>query len=303
MSEITAFFKMLAERKYQENDLSDVTYALCKSHETFRQTFLSFCFEEEVDTDNLMREYAFSDSRPDFRFYDKNNKERIIEVKINDSMNHFEQYENTFPHAKHALIANYKCKNREGWVIKTWKEFYEKLNTTDLTKDELVKGYVEYLKVVVCVKEFKKVKLNICKDLVKFYDNLEVVVRKYNFTTYNSGTAFAPHCYGRFFYKDDLYFWFGLYFEENTVYLGFNNDDSWVPLPILKKLRELKEGEDFEQVGDGNRGFFWFSLDEQQFKILCDDGKGEITLEQQSKVLEDFFIETMKKIGAEEYLN
>lgn len=59
MSEkINLFFESMAERLTNENDLSDITYALCKTDNDFRKFFLEYCFEEAVDTDNLIREYA-----------------------------------------------------------------------------------------------------------------------------------------------------------------------------------------------------------------------------------------------------
>ena len=55
MSEkINLFFESMAERLTNENDLSDITYALCKTDEDFRKFFLEYCFESPVDTDNLI---------------------------------------------------------------------------------------------------------------------------------------------------------------------------------------------------------------------------------------------------------
>ena len=72
---INKFFEYLAERKYHENDLSDITYALCYANDNFRKCFLNFCFKDEndsvdIDTRDLTREYSIEDSRPDFYFHD-----------------------------------------------------------------------------------------------------------------------------------------------------------------------------------------------------------------------------------------
>lgn len=53
---INIFFESMAERLTNENDLSDITYALCKTDNDFRKFFLEYCFEEAVDTDNLIRD-------------------------------------------------------------------------------------------------------------------------------------------------------------------------------------------------------------------------------------------------------
>ena len=90
------FFLSLAERKHNENDLSDITYALCKANDEFRKFWLKYCFEDDIDTEDLVREYQDGFSRPDFFFHDLNNQERIIEVKIYDWNQHFEQYEEYF---------------------------------------------------------------------------------------------------------------------------------------------------------------------------------------------------------------
>ena len=85
MSEkINLFFESMAERLTNENDLSDITYALCKTDDDFRKFFLEYCFESPVYTDNLIREYADEGSRPDFYFIGRDNNEYLIEVKIYD---------------------------------------------------------------------------------------------------------------------------------------------------------------------------------------------------------------------------
>ena len=94
---INIFFESMAERLTNENDLSDITYALCKTDNDFRKFFLEYCFEEAVDTDNLIREYADEGSRPDFYFIGRDNNEYLIEVKIYDRNQHFDQYNNQFP--------------------------------------------------------------------------------------------------------------------------------------------------------------------------------------------------------------
>ena len=99
-NELSNFFSALAERKHNENDLSDITYALCYSDDEFCRFFLHFCFDEEIKTFDLTREYQRDSSRPDFYFHDLENQERIIEVKLYDRNQHFNQYEKAFPSGK-----------------------------------------------------------------------------------------------------------------------------------------------------------------------------------------------------------
>ncbi len=114
-TDLNSFFSFLAERKNSENDLSDITYSMCQTNGNFKRFFLKFCFDEEVDTNDLSREYAQNDSRPDFFFHDRKNQERLIEVKLYDRNQHFAQYKKEFPDAKYSFIANYQHEKVDGW--------------------------------------------------------------------------------------------------------------------------------------------------------------------------------------------
>lgn len=50
-AEWISFFEYLADRMRNENDLSDITFALCKSNKDFQNLFLNFCFDENLDTE------------------------------------------------------------------------------------------------------------------------------------------------------------------------------------------------------------------------------------------------------------
>ena len=152
---INIFFESMAERLTNENDLSDITYALCKTDNDFRKFFLEYCFEEAVDTDNLIREYADEGSRPDFYFIGRDNNEYLIEVKIYDRNQHFDQYNNQFPNAKYAYISNYILNDEDLceadkralplWKLKTWFDYYKKLSESAIKDKDLVVGYLSYL--------------------------------------------------------------------------------------------------------------------------------------------------------------
>ena len=91
---LSAFFSVLAERAYRENDLSDVTYALLEANRAFRQFFLDFFFPHEgLEGEKVVieREHVIGDSRPDF-WIRNGNEVYLVEVKIWDGGHHFEQY-------------------------------------------------------------------------------------------------------------------------------------------------------------------------------------------------------------------
>ena len=115
---------------------------------------------------DLIREYADEGSRPDFYFIGRDNNEYLIEVKIYDINQHFDQYNKQFPNANYAYISNYILNDEDLcdsdrkalplWKLKTWLEFYEKLSESGIREKELVAGYLSYLREVIYVREFEK---------------------------------------------------------------------------------------------------------------------------------------------------
>ena len=92
---LTSFFQAFAERAYKENDLSDVTYAVCRSDEDFMKFFLEFFFKGKIQPDEVKcfeREHSDDMGRPDFWIETKKGDAYIIEVKIGDWKQHFDQY-------------------------------------------------------------------------------------------------------------------------------------------------------------------------------------------------------------------
>lgn len=300
---ISRFFEALAERKYNENDLSDLTYALCNANDEFRKFWLQFCFDEDIDTNDLRREYQEGFSRPDFFFHDLNNQERIIEVKIYDRNQHFEQYEKKFPEACYAFIANYTYEPVKKWKIKTWNCFCEQLEHSDLLKNEFINGYVKYLKQLINIKEYKEMNLKKLESLPVFIENLNnIFTKEYSFAENNQLKSYNSEFYGQFFYKtngnDTLYCWIGLYLPENEIYIGFNDDDSWVPEKILKNFKNLNKTDFFEfnEHNDGNFGNYWFKMKKKE--VLFNKNNKDT----QIQVLKEFIEAVFKTIKAEKYL-
>lgn len=95
MADIAKFFEALSERAYKENDLSDVTYAMCGADVKFRQFFLDFFFKDahlDASKVTIEREHSEANGRPDFWIKDEEGIGYIVEVKIWDGNHHFEQY-------------------------------------------------------------------------------------------------------------------------------------------------------------------------------------------------------------------
>ena len=143
----SSFFKNLSERFYKENDLSDITYALCKTDSDFSKFFLRFLFPNESNITGLgnwQREVQgkYSDekggSRIDFLYEEPEfDSKFIIENKIDDLDTHEEKYPFAFPKHegfKTALIANYIYKNEKSFYdhCETWYNFLVNLKKSKL---------------------------------------------------------------------------------------------------------------------------------------------------------------------------
>lgn len=309
---INIFFESMAERLTNENDLSDITYALCKTDEDFRKFFLEYCFESPVDTDNLIREYADEGSRPDFYFIGRDNNEYLIEVKIYDRNQHFDQYNKQFPNANYAYISNYILNDGDlcdadrkalpSWKLKTWKDFYKKLSESEIHDKELVAGYLSYLKEIIHVKEFKEMDISNIRCLPEFIENLITVANDKGFFTYSGAKAINECYYGKFFQKEIFYFWYGLYLPEASLYIGLKNHESWITSEVKdalnKNLKEISESEFSEKPfynSDGNYGDYWFKLKNDKYNILEDESQKD----KQFEILQGFLTSVMKSIGIE----
>lgn len=180
------FFSYLSERMYNENRLSDITWALCQVSDNFKYSFINFFFEnfdkEDCREIEIEREKQQDDGRPDF-YFKFDNKVFLIENKINDRNHHFHQYLQTCGEPSFlGYITNYIIKYedeiyengnvikwkelyKEGFRVNTWEEFYDYMNTyiksnSNIINEEernLLEGYLKYVKKVCSIIKIKKV--------------------------------------------------------------------------------------------------------------------------------------------------
>jgi len=293
------FFSKLSERKWNENDLSDVTWALCETNKKFKKLFLDFCFN--IDTPEMeifKRETQSHDSRPDFYGLDIEKKEWILEIKINDKKNlHFEQYRNEFPNAECAFIANYDatslCNKNLKFSITTWKDFIEYLSK-NVYDDPLIIGYIKYLKKLIGFLEVKNMNLNNVNSLPDFNVILEKVIhefseKKLEFNNYKN--SFSEEKFGRYVdYKNKkgkiISFWIGIYFCNPE------NKYSCLCLEIKKEniKNHLKEGEYYYPPELDNEEAY-FSVKDNSWDILFSK-KPEI--EKQKEIIYNFINEILE---------
>ncbi len=165
MLNLSDFFVTLATRAWKENDLSDVTFAMCEADPVFRQFFLDFFFPNAKlvgDEVSISREHSTPNGRPDFWIETLDGVSYIVEVKIWDGNHHFEQYYNILKDwSRLAYIANYSLENltvnygekslavsKLGCRLATWKEFILRLEQYSCLNDSFIEAYLKYLKAV-----------------------------------------------------------------------------------------------------------------------------------------------------------
>ena len=159
-SKIDMFFEQLADYYWHENDLSNVTVALCNSSECFKEIFLKFFFEsiDVNDVNRITREVCDSNgagSRVDIHISTNFGKLYIIEVKIYDSNHHPEYLSNYDVDCSHfGYITNYRCNKDFSATFRTWGEFYDCLANNYDVLDNLSRAYMNYLKTVCNIKRY-----------------------------------------------------------------------------------------------------------------------------------------------------
>ena len=275
--EFNTFFQALAERLYKENNLSDMTYALCQSDDAFKQFFLDFFFgyntinvsREKVE---ISREVFFDEGRPDFTIH-VGDDVYLIEVKIWDSNHHFSQYGDILGKCPECVghlgyIANYEidvsnlseddkkaydmvC--NKGRTVKTWKEFARSLERYQAFNDPVIRGYIDYVRSICPFDDFELKKTNPVatsnfKEIADFINELEIKIEAMDGVfAYNSSRKFcSQERMGHFFelrnYGGDnsVWAWVGASYTQNgaVVSVDFENKDGWGK-PVCEQFKNL----------------------------------------------------------------
>lgn len=160
---IEDFFSNIALYLQSENDLSDVTCAMCHGSVHFKRLFVNFFFPE-LDVNKVSRirrevpDEKDMHSRVDLMIeMTDDTLPYLIEVKIYDRQHHFGQYEAAYGVGRERLgyITNYVCHEgiSQGYDVKTWLGWYELLSNSLEKIDEaeekrMCEGYLVYLKKV-----------------------------------------------------------------------------------------------------------------------------------------------------------
>ena len=283
---IEVFLETLSGRKRSENDLSDITWALCLSSHSFQSLFLNFFFPDTkfLNITRFEREKSEGDSRPDF-LIENNGITYLIECKIYDRNHHFEQYTSTFniPNERLGYITNYKM-TQKGFVVKTWEEFYDHV-ANNLPESENEKacwnGYLRYLQnVCSIIKITKKMDLNGMYSLYSFTELLKKLVerteteyelRYYSEKNIHGGNGISG-CYFEINYFNNLiettWAWIGVYYnrEKPLICMGFENKQGWgKPVyEIIEKQISKIESDEFYEKPYYEDDAIWFELTKEK---------------------------------------
>lgn len=304
------YFETIAQRFRKENDLSDITWALCITSIKFKICFLSYFFGEGDDYSqfDVKREFALNISRPDFYFIN-GDKEFIIENKIYDKNLH-NQYLVDFPKAKYGLIANYKINIKTDFTIKTWKDFKNylevKLKENDYFDEEtkpLIKGYIKYLKNVCNMIDInEKMNFDNLKSVNYFNLLLEQII---DLNDENIQIEVDNQTKGTSNYRTGKYFdmrkpggdkhilpWFGIcYRDPIPFWLEFNpNACSYVHKSF--DVVNATMGNYYNKP-DNDGEAIWFNMNEKTYE----DFKKASTVDEQINILQSFFKEVISLIS------
>lgn len=269
---IPSFFENISYRLNNENDLSDIIWAMCNTSPKFKEAFLSFFFPDIVISPEveIKREVTKDDSRPDFTIHN-NGDLYLIENKIYDRNQHFGQYDKVFgvEPEKFGYIANYVILQPEKdkhYQIRTWEEFYfilEKVEADNEQEQSLIDGFRLYLKNVCSILEYNK-PMNI-EGIFSLYQLMEVLIklckreednfilevcnkdRMYNNSHadhYVTGVNFEIKINGS---NIQSWGWIGIYFSKEvpTICIGFYDKENWgktICNLIDKAIGNIQEG-------------------------------------------------------------
>jgi hypothetical protein len=300
---LNTFFENLASKFKKEPKFSDLIWIMCSTSELFQNFFLEFCFEKKISLNGvLVREYKQNGSIPDFYFLDINGNEYIIENKIYDRVDHFEQYLKEFPNANRVFIANYAERDHNGWYIKKWKDFINSLegylgnHKTDTEEIVIQKSFLLYLKSITYYWEAETMNFSFLSSLNSFYGIVSELIEELGLQNYNISSAVNKDYYGQYFYYskkngENVFIWLGLYIPEDSgVYIIFRDfeNESWLPKEEQSKIKNLASGEYYDDAYEEGRDFY-IHLKDEYYKKLCEN----IDVSVQKDILKNFLIEIL----------
>ena len=306
------FFRTLAIRQSNENDLSDFLWAVMEVVPKLKSDFCKyFSFDSSNDEPiEVQREEVISTGRPDFMV--KSSKpELIVEVKLNDRDYHFDQYNSAFSGqgVKFGLLTNhrigkddYQKASHLGWITSAWEDFLKYISGNSYDEyQSVIDAFLEYAKKVCGVIEMSDIRfdaqslyslnvfVNIARKVIQSVDSTVFSCRVYD----RQNRAFGETWTGIMYElvptnEKDKKFWpyFGLVYEKpEIIRLCVALDNDW-NRDLADKVRVLKNSADQIEIenysgGDGVNLF----LPGTEF-----DNFNTIELNEQETKLNEYFL-------------
>lgn len=319
MSLFSEFMEHLAERRYKENDLSDITYALLLSDEKFKTCFFQFLTIPIDQILEIKRECKFDDSRPDFIIKMQDGSSYLVEIKINDRHTHIAQYcqNKELENYNKIYLSNYELIGEDlpendneflnNFTRKTWRELYEVLDKANKKKQsDAITGYLAYIKSVCCIFDIKDISLNqtlvqlgqfkmYLRELIQTasIDDLEIQPYNtaYNYSDTSSGTYFSVSSKTA---KYIIYPWIGVCYQKDiSICMYFEFAKGWCSIleKDANKISSALEKKDSIECTKTNSELI-AKLDQDSFNEFQ---KKDNIINQKQK-LTDFFEQTLDVI-------
>lgn len=322
--QIVQFLSEISGYYYHENDLSNITVALCNSCVVFRDIFVRFFFRD-IDVDSILsvvREVPDNNCagcRVDVMIETTNGR-YLIEVKINDRHQHFDEYPKAYeiPANHLGYIVNYEYSQR-GFDVKRWIDFYRHLKReNDKIDDEvghsLICGYLEYMSRVCSIVDFSEpMKFENISGIHQFFaiasakltieaENYSVIARK--ITNPTSGIRMAPFTNLSFdivFKRRKtitgyVYLYHGLGYDP-AVYIAIPVDANSRIVAAIKDGIAIRGGKAFLKPVTGNDDwyvnmeFLWFQM--KTFDKMVQS----VSSEEQENLIGDYINEVVAAVA------
>lgn len=306
------FFEQLAKYYRHENDLSNITVALCNSSDIFREIFVHFFFPE-IRIENIKEisreiwDVNGMGSRVDIHITLDNDEIFIVEVKKGDRNHHFGQYEISFDIDKSnfGYITNYYCTEGKalGYDVKTWGSFYDALEQSD-NLDSLSKSYKSYLKIVCGITKYTSImNLKSLKSIPQFFQTMDTIVARESDNLYISPLDEKRGAWN-YSYKG-----FSINSKANNEHLTNGYFLVFYPGPHIISIgiagceqipvKEIENSKN-EHLCYTNSpyidtdwwGYLWYDLSD----LAMDDLQNAKSIEEQEKILANFLKEVMESI-------
>lgn len=314
---INRLFENISSRLFNENSISDITWAFCETNRKFKDIFMRFFFNDYIDDEIFeifQREFSDNDSRPDF-YIQTNKRKYIIEVKIYDRNHHFEQYRFRFPDAQFGYIANYYLPKVEGFNIRTWSDFSEYINkyleSNNCNENDkmLLEYYQTYIINSCSIIKIKSMNLStlsslpnlrlLIKKIVNTLDGYEQPINDYKVKNIDWDR------YGEYFSlqkkqnERKIWIWFGIYFDITRTCIYIEINEEWCTIEFNKidnliKSKLLSDGNYFKEpyLDNNPRKHYCFELKEEKFLEFNNANN----LEYQEEILKNFLLEVINTL-------